>query len=166
LLERAAISYISLASAALTGTSRSGVFSVVISREPIKGNTWVSRLLRVFSLCDSDHFLLLLCHCRAIVSKVWVISGTDFFARFCSQGQYLRLFASWHYPASLWPLTMRCPDTHQEQAFFFAKEAIAEAPVAGTIGMNKQKHIAAVSEFIRFFIRFSCTDFSVSERHW
>jgi hypothetical protein len=29
-------------------------------------------------------------------------------------------------------------DTHQEQAFFFAKEAIAEAPVAGTIGMNKQ----------------------------
>ena len=32
--------------------------------------------------------------------------------------------------------------------------------------MNEQEHVAAVGKFIRFFIRFSGTDFSVSERHW
>lgn len=52
----------------------------------------------------------------------------------------------------------------QGERFRWARKALAQSPVAGVIRANEQKYVATVGQFMSFFIRFSCTDFSVSER--
>lgn len=52
----------------------------------------------------------------------------------------------------------------QGERFRWARKALAQSPVAGVIRANEQKYVATVGQFMSFFIRFSCTDFSAIER--
>jgi hypothetical protein len=81
-------------------------------------------------------------------------SGTAFFALLFARVNTLSyLFWPSRFPLLL---IMRLQDTTQSERFLFAKKPIAESPVARAVRVNEQKHVAAVSKFIRFFIRFSC----------